>query len=408
MPNNHERTPLDRVTKWRLDFQIHNQERQPINPSKLIIDGPEQHPVKDLEKKDFENLFFQIMSQGVALDDNENPHFFHPKTFLENTGRKISKKEAKPSNYIHGLNSIFLFKNLPENQNPTLQQEAKAAISEYLDPDLFANNFVNDDSELFEIFNSLGPEALDDREIVNYFEVAYKQRLEKQAAMDQRARERAVKTGYQKIYEPTPNPGSFRVKPNTTIDQILGKLKNSHNQAGFERVNALKKWGDFIKENINDPHYEEKVISFGSSSPHTRHQYTNDNTYAVIAFDYAGRRCMIAESCGSGGANSTSAAMKIWRSRPEDLADKQGWMQAFSQSKSAARGLLQDLRHVDFDDELSQRSTNQDHIIKAEDRLFRAAFHYFETGELLGSGKAAAKELDDLIGPEFRRPNPTK
>ena len=232
-------TSQDRVNQWRQEFQIHNQWRQPINPSKLITDGPESQPVGDLDEKDFQNLFFQVMSQGVAPDDNGYPHFFTPKTFLESTHHRVPKSAADYRNYAHGLDSITLFKNLPEYQSDlTLQQAAKTAIAEYLDPDLFDGNFTYD-SELPEIFNWLGSEALEDPDIMAAFNAATLQRNEKSHASRERAIARARKTDYQRVYEPTPNPGSFRINSKTTIGQVLDKLKDSSNRVGFERVNAL-------------------------------------------------------------------------------------------------------------------------------------------------------------------------
>lgn len=403
----HSDSPDPKVQKWLQDFQIHNQHRQPINPSHLII---ENQPLKNLDEPQFQSIFLQTMSQGVTLDDAGNPHFFHPKTFLENTAqRRIFRPRVEITDFTNGLNSIFLFKNLPENRlNLDLQQSAKTAAAEYLDPELFAGNFTQD-SDLAEIFEHLSPDALEDPDLMDLFNAAHEKRQVlaevNQDITRERARTRARKTAYNPAVDYTPNPESFKVHPNTTVDQILTNLKNSPNRAGFERINALKKWGDFIQENIHDPHYEEKVVSFGASS--AQPQYSTNDTYAVIAFDYAGRRCMIAESCGSGGANSTAAAMKIWRSEPENANDKQGWLPVFAASKSAAKDLCQTLRHSDFAAELDHRDPeNEDRIIEAEDRMFRSAFHYFETGELLGGGKSAATELDRLIGPEFRRPNP--
>ena len=355
------------------------------------------------------------MAQGVTLDEDNQPHFFYPKTFLQDINRKVFKPKANQptpySYFANGLNSIALFKNLPENQaNLTLQQEAKAAIDEYLDPELFVANFTYND-DLFEIFKLLDSEALEDKMVIDCFNAASRRKQELDSINKEKAKERAGKTNYRHIYEPTPNPESFKVRRDTTIEQILNNLKNSPNQAAFERINALKKWGDFIQSRFQDDKKKKKIVSFGSN-PHAHHrysQYSNDNTYAVIAFDYAGRRCMIAESCGSGGAKSTSAAMKIWRSEPEDLDNKQGWMQAFTQSKTEAskQNLLQSISHTGLTNAINQRnSDNEDYIVEEEDRLFRLALHYFETGDLLGSGEEAVKKLGKFIGPEFRRPNP--
>ena len=405
-----------KVEQWIRDYQIYDQDRQPFNPSKLILDGPESQSVESLDKNDFERAFFQTIAQGVALDENNQPHFFYPKTFLQDVDRTVFKPRTdKNPNFFklfaNGLNSIALFKNLPENKNnPTLQQEAKAAIDEYLDPELFITNFTHDD-DLFEIFKLLNSDALEDQTVINCFNASSRRKQELDDLKKKKSIERAAKTDYRHIYEPTPNPESFKVRRDTTIEQILNKLKNSPNHAAFERINALKKWGDFIQSRFKDANYEEKIVSFGSN-PHAHHrysQYSNDNTYAVIAFDYAGRRCMIAESCGSGGAKSTSAAMKIWRSEPEDLDNKQGWMQAFTQSKTEAskQDLLQSISHTGMTNAINQRnSDNEDYIVEEEDRLFRLALHYFETGDLLGSGEEAVKKLGKFIGPKFRRPNP--
>lgn len=423
--DNRDIRPNPKVEQWHRDYQTYAQDRHPFNPSKLIIDGPTSQPVETLPENDFNRLFFQIMAQGVAPDpDSNRPHFFHPKTFLQETDHKINKgrfsKKFDPFRILaNGLNSIALFKNLPENQaDPTIQQEAKAAIDEYLDPELFENNYTLDD-ELIEIYARLDPEVRKDKMINDCLIAADQQREQLKTDRNQREKEhstintkelqtRGQKTKYQDIY--TPNPESFQVDPDTTIDDVLANLKNSPNQAAFERINALKKWGDFIQSRLGDINYEEEIISFGTN-PHTRKRskYTNDNTYVVIAFDYAGRRCMIAESCGSGGAKSTSAAMKIWRSEPEDLGDKQGWMRAFAQSKTAAseQSHLRSLNHAGLTDAINQRGTSdENHIPEEEDRLFRLAMHYFEIGEFLGGGEEAVKAMGKTIGPEFRRPNP--
>lgn len=436
----HSASPDPKVQKWLQDYQIRDQDRRPINSSRLIVDGPDSQPITDLDEKGFQHVFLQAMCQGAALDGSDAPRFFHPKAFLQSTDRRIFRSRIKSSDFANGLNSIAMFKNLPANRlNLSLQQEANSAIAEYLDPELFAGNFVQD-SELLDVFELLESDALEDPDILAHFNAAHVQRenlkASRQAALGQAAINRA--SGYeaparttarergqkatrshrkavptrQRAYDPaidyTPNPGSFRIDRDTTISQVLGELKNSPNRAGFERINALQKWGEFIQANVEDPHYEEEIISFGSHPRKgQRAKYSNDDTYAVIAFDYAGRRCMIAESCGSGGANSTAAAMKIWRSEPENIGDKQGWLPVFASSKTDAKGLCQTLRHSDFAAGLAQRDPgDEDHIIEAEDRMFRSAFRYFETGELLGGGKSAATNLDNLIGPEFRRPNP--
>ena len=382
--------------------------------ARIILSGSTECPLpKDAEQKPFEDLFIQTMSQGVALDDEHRPHFFLPKTYLESTGRSIFRSKIDNAHFAYGLSDIVVVKNQPGNiDDPAIQQEAKTAIQEYLDPDLFRASPTPNPDELIEIYSLLSPDARKDPLLNQCLIHADTKRVAAAKSSefaahnwppDDNSRAREQRPEY------IPNPGSFLVGPDTTIETILDNLKNSSNRAGFERINAIRKWGDFIKNNIRDANYEEKIVSFGSD-PRVQNwyrRYSDDNVYAVISFDYAGRRCMIAESCGSGGADSVSASMLIWRSEPEDINDKEGWWRIFRRNKTEAieNNLCKTLKHFDFVEQISQRdSTDDDYIIEAEDRMFRSAFHYFETGKFLGGSKSAAAQLDRSIGPEFRRP----
>ena len=372
-------------------------------PAEIILSDSTVCPLSDeAEPKEFQRLFLQTFAMGAATDEAGTPHFFYPQTFLQNTGQRVFRSRVDYPQYGYGLSAIVETKNSPESRDdPAIQESALSAIREYLTPDLFAGNFTKR-SELIEIYAKLSPEARKDPMLNQCLIEADVQRTQEAQRLHDETIARATEAPHP--FEPTPHPDSFKIKPRgTTIEQLLDKLKNSSNREGYARVDAIKKWGDFIRTRIKDCHLEEDVISFGSD-PYAKSRYarySNEDTYAVIAFDYAGHRCMIAESCGRGCSDSVSAAMKIWRG---DLADKQGWRQAFTQTKSSAasQDLCQNLRHADF---ASSGQPGSSDIDEAEDLMFRSAFHYFETGKLVGTGKQAAEKLSKLIGPQMWRPN---
>ena len=434
MADKHEVTDSDidqnpKVKKWYEAYQIHHQDRYPVNPSKIILKDPDLK-IENLDKKDFEQVFFWTMSQGVALSSAPNqvsssilnpdlspdpgsspdrqPHFFYPKTFLKVTGRQVFRPRNNPptpySYFANGLNSIVLFKNLPENQNnPALQEAAKSAITEYLDPELFANNFTYND-DLFEIFQLLNSEALADQMIIDCFNAAVTHKQELDDINKEKSRARGRKTDYRHTYQPISKFEKFPIKPDSTIEEVLEHLKHSPNHLAFERINALKLWRDYILQELPDANLSECVRSFQPDLSIPKYQdRPESDTYSVIAFNYAGHRCMIAECCND--QNQSSAAMKVWRG---ELNDPNGWEQAFDQTKKAAsqQQLCQDIRHTKLTSEVESRKTDDyQYIVDSENELFWIAIHYFKTGELLRNNETTSSKLAKLADSELSRPN---
>lgn len=390
--------------KWQATLGGSTLQSDPT-PDQIIIDGPNVQLPEDLSNEEYRQLFFQAMEQGIATSNDGSTHFFRPKSFLQGTDHEIFRTHAKYDTFARGLNSIVETKNLPGNQdNPSLQDAAKSAIYEYLDPKLFKGN-VYIHSELVEIYALLDTKARNDPvlnqclvEADNYRNNLIRQYQEeayKKAGDDDREARLSEKD-------------SSRIDHGTTIKQIRDQLRKSSSPVAFERINALEQWRDFIEQNLPTADLEEAKASFVPvhHAPGTRPNYPENNDYAVIAFNYGGQRCMIAECCNTEEQGSSSAAMKIWCGSSDN---RQGWEFIFDHTKEEADlfGFCQSIRHPNLAAEVAEsKGKKEDHIVEAEDRLFRIAFHFFETGELLNSSKKTTKELDKIIGPEFRRPNP--
>lgn len=178
-----------------------------------------------------------------------------------------------------------------------------------------------------------------------------------------------------------------------------------------ERINALKQWSDFIKENIPDADAEEALMVFDSEHDTLADamSHLDGNTYAVISFNYAGKRCMIAECLGFNVSGASAGAMKIWMG---ELDDRRGWETAFNRSKTeaAVRGDCESINHTNIVDEVINRETDSDdYIVDAEDVMFKLALRYFESDgtnkDILKNNATNRQQLADLIGPQMWRPN---
>lgn len=371
----------------------------------MIIDGPNARLPEELTDAEYQQLFFTAMKQGSTTDHEGLVHFFKPKSFLRGTNHEIYRYHVEYETIAHGLNNIVNTKNLPENQNNnSLQDAAKSAIYEYLDPKLFNGNmYIN--SELIEIYALLDPAVRNDPVLDQCLVDAdnYRVSLHHQRLVDDYKKAEDLDREAQ-LFEQKDS----RVNHNVTIEQIRNQIEPKTNPIAFERINALEQWRAFIEQNIPTADLEEAKASFipMHQPSGTRRKYPENNDYAVIAFNYGGHRCMIAECCNTEEQGSYSAAMKIWRGRPDT---RQGWEFIFDHTKEEADnlGLCRNIRHPNLAAEVAEsKGKKKEQIAEAEDRLFRIAFHYFATGELLSSSKKTTRELDELIGPEFRRPNP--
>ncbi len=417
MPDHHELNANNwqddpRVGKWLTAFDKSTPQPDPLDPDQIILAGSEADIPEDLPDDTFRRAFARTLRHAVATDEEGQPHFFKPQTFLQNTHRRVFYSRVRHQDFASGLTHIVQAKNLSANhENPAIQQAARTAIDEYLDPELLAGNFSLN-SELIEIYALLSPEARQDQmlnqclidadrrreELIERREQAVYQHAEDEY-LEQKERER-------EDYDRAEALRLLQYAPSDTpVAKVRDLLKKSPNRVAFERINALKLWRDFIKENIPDANLAEGVRSFQPEPPApNRPDLPPSDTYSVIAFNYNGHRCMIAECCND--QSQSSAAMKIWRG---ELNDPDGWEQAFTQTKrdAAKQDLCKDIRHANLAAEVESRKTdNYQHIVESEDRLFQIAFHYFETGEPPRNDEATSTKLNEFIGPQFRRPNP--
>ena len=417
MPDNHEKSnnswrddPM--VKRWLTTFSETTTTPNPLDPDQIILNGSTANLPENLSEGTFRRAFIRVMRQGVATDADGQPHFFNPQTFLRNTNQRVFRSKVDFKDFAFGLSGIVQAKNSSQNkENPAVQQAARAAMDEYLEPELLVGNFSLE-SELIEIYALLDPEAMKDPMLNQCLidadsrrtDLAERRRkaayqLAEDEYLEQKERER-------EDYDRAEALRLLQYAPNDTpVAQVHNLLKKSPNRVAFERINALKLWRDYIEEKIPDANLTECVRSF---QPEPRApgapNYPDSDTYSVIAFDYDGHRCMIAECCNDQG--QSSGAMKVWRG---ELDDPNGWEQAFTQTKKSAsdNNLCKDIRHTNLTPEVASRNTdNYQHIVDSEDKLFQIAFHYFKTDELLRNDEDASAKLDELAGAEFRRPNP--
>ena len=403
-----------RISRWLTAFDKSTPQPDPLDPDQIILNGSEADLPEDLPNDTFQRAFTRTMRHAVTVDEEGQPRFFKPRTFLQNTHRRVFYSRAHHRDFASGISCIIQVKNLPEHkENPAVQQAAQIAVEEYLDPELLAGNFSLD-SELNEIYALLNPKSRQDqmlnqcfidadhrrKELIEQRDRAIYQRAEDEY-LEQKERDRKELDRYEalRLLQYAPN--------DTPVARVQDLLKESPDRVAFERINALKLWRDFIQENIPDAKLTEGVRSF-QPEPHipSRPDLPESDTYSVIAFNYAGHRCMIAECCNEHPRQSSSAAMKVWRG---ELDDPNGWEQAFTQTKKVAaqQDLCKDIRHTNLTAEVESRKTdNYQHIVESEDKLFQIAFRYFETGEPPRNDEATSTELDEFVGPRFRRPNP--
>lgn len=179
----------------------------------------------------------------------------------------------------------------------------------------------------------------------------------------------------------------------------------------YERINALDQWGTFLKENLYEADFDEAAMVFDPkyNTLDEAIKHLDGNTYSVIAFNYAGRRCMIAECIGVGSSGSSAGAMKIWMG---ELSDRNGWERAFDKTKSEAadHGACHSINHYNLTADVMGRESDDDNfIVESEDVMFKLALKYFETDgtdkTVLRNTAAVRKNLADMIGPQMWRPN---
>ena len=181
-------------------------------------------------------------------------------------------------------------------------------------------------------------------------------------------------------------------------------------KVALERINALDEWSKFIKANSHNADVEEAAMVFhpkyGTLKESLNH--LDGNVYSAIAFNFAGKRCMIAECAGVNEASTKYGAMKIWCG---DINDRDGWKRAFdkhTKTEATNLNLCKSISHYNLTKDVMRREDDDlNHIIDAEDWLFKLAFHYFETGDesILSNNLENRRRLEEMIGPQFWRTN---
>lgn len=182
-------------------------------------------------------------------------------------------------------------------------------------------------------------------------------------------------------------------------------------KVALERINALGEWSEFIKENLPSADVEEAAMVFDPryDSLQEALDHLDGNVYSAIAFNFAGKRCMIAECAGVNGITSAYGAMKVWCG---DVNDREGWKRAFdmhTKTEASALNLCKSISHTNLTKEVMEREDDDlNHIVDAEDWTFKLAFHYFETGDdsILANNFNNRRRLTEMVGPHFWRPNP--
>lgn len=183
-------------------------------------------------------------------------------------------------------------------------------------------------------------------------------------------------------------------------------------KVALERINALDLWTDFFKDYLPDADVTEAAMIFDPKYDTLSEaiSHLDGNVYSVVAFNYAGKRCMIAECAGvndSGGA--ASGAMKIWCG---EINDRDGWKEIFrnhTKTQASAENLCKSINHYNLTaDVMSREADNSTYIVDAEDDMFRLALQYFRTGDenWLRNNNANRQRIHNFIGPQQERSNP--